>query len=68
MRVRVWGAPDAFYLAAIPDASSAEEQVRGALSSGVQAEVQATRQLSKDELAGLDHGEIALQPPAAAGV
>ena len=60
--VRVWGAPDEFYFAAISDASQAEEQVRGSLPSGVQAGVQATRALTTDELAGLDQGQITHAP------
>ena len=60
--VRVWGAPDDFYFAALPDASQAEEQVRGSLPSGVQAGVQATRELTADEMAGLDQGQITHAP------
>ena len=56
--VRVWGAPDEFYLVAVPDASQAAEEVRGILPSGAQAEVQTTRELTADEVAGLDQGQI----------
>ncbi|MFM9848885.1 MAG: hypothetical protein ACKVP3_17175 [Hyphomicrobiaceae bacterium] len=56
--VRVWSVPDEFYFAAISDASQAEEQVRGTLPPGVQAEVQATRELTADEMAGLHQGQI----------
>ena len=60
--VRVWGAPDDFYFAVVPDASQAEEQVRGILPSGTQAEVQTTRELTADELAGLGQGQITHAP------
>ena len=62
--VRVWGTPDEFYFAAISDPHDAEEQVRGALPSGVQAAVQATRELSKDEVANhqLEIGKIIHAP------
>jgi hypothetical protein len=56
--VRAWSVPDEFYFAAISDAIQAEEQVRGTLPSGVQAEVQATRELTADEMAGLQQGQI----------
>jgi hypothetical protein len=60
--VRVWGEPDEFYFAAIPDASQAEEQVRGRFPSAVQAEVQAARELTADEMARMDQGQITHAP------
>jgi hypothetical protein len=55
---RAWSVPDVFYFAAIADASQAEEQVRGTLPSGLQADVQATRELTADEMAGLHQGQV----------
>ena len=64
VRVREWGDPDEFYVAAITNSREAEEQVREAARPGPRAQVKALRELSEEEIDfhKLEPGKIARAP------